>query len=436
MKLILTVADSQQGGAPRGTSRTIQNETITVGRGAGCDWILPDPLNHLSKRHCAIAVSEQGVVVMDLSTNGVFINQAEECLGNGNSAALGDGDRLTLGDYVIEARIAAGGETHSNPIPENDDDPFGIGDLVSRPAPPPPSRDRPVHDEPFVSPFPPSSAGPPPVSSIPENIAWLDEESGAASPAPSQALPIDSPLARSDHLPAHESAYIPPRVEGTAIPEDWWNEEPVAAGAGRAERRAPAPGSGGGLMEAFLAGAGLPDDALRGQDEVAVMRAIGSAYRAAVLGIADILRTRAAIKYEFRIEATHIAGIGNNPLKMLDKPDEILAAMIGVPPRGFQEAGIALRDGIRDLKVHQLATVAAIQVALTQLLAQLDPGALKSRLDRRSILANVLPAARKARYWEVFEESYKAIAAELEEDFNGVFGKAFAEAYENGMTRL
>jgi type VI secretion system FHA domain protein len=109
--------------------------------------------------------------------------------------------------------------------------------------------------------------------------------------------------------------------------------------------------------------------------------------------------------------------------------------MVGAATPGFQEAGVALRDSLRDIKAHQLAMVAAIQVALARLLAQLDPEMLKSRLEKRSLLDAVLPGARKARYWEAFEESYKSIAAELEEDFNGVFGKAFAEAYEDELHR-
>ena len=432
MKLTLTIVASQSGNAPRGTSRTVEGDQLLIGRGAGCDWILPDPLNHLSKRHCAIASEGAGFVITDTSTNGVFINDTGEPLGNGKTAALHDGDRLTLGDYVLEARIAAPEQPARRSAPQNeDDDPFGIADLlVNRappPAPPPISPPAPRNDSPFA-PLPSGGLGDSDRSPlIPEDVSWLKDEPDQNLVPP--RVP-DSNLATFDHVPGPQAAYVPPRIEGTGIPDDWPGQETPPRPAPPA---AAAPA--GELILAFLTGAGLPPDAVRGQDPAAVMRAVGKAYRIAVLGLAEILRTRALIKSEFRIEQTKIGAVGNNPLKFLDSADPILGAMVGASAPGFQEASIALGDGIRDLKAHQLAMVAAIQAALTQLLAQLDPNALKSRLERRSLLDAVVPGARKARYWEAFEQSYKAIAAELEEDFNGVFGKAFAEAYEDELRR-
>jgi type VI secretion system protein len=636
MKLTLTVIASQSANAPLGASRAIEGDQIIIGRGAGCDWILPDPLNHLSKRHCVIVANTTGYVVTDTSTNGVFVNDAGEALGNGATVAIRDGDRLTLGDYVLEARIVESQREAQPPVAaEDDDDPFGIGDIMLQrpPSPaspaPPPARtpgfatfsEEPALAAPFASsePAAPFTSGAGDLGRpglIPEDISWINETppEERAPPAP---LPGDSGLASSDHLAGHHAAFVPPRVEGAAIPDKWWNDEaqqrpaapsrlatPARAGAAidrqshlagapafsvtlvvtasptpeipcgasrtiannqvvigrgtdcdwslpdplghlskrhcviaasakgcvvtdtstngvfvneagmaigsgatsalydgdrlklgdyvleahiaqaRPERELartheqverlhsvdgvdelPIEGGGGSgipndwlndapssepaappnapphaaapaaaprlamppssdLIAAFLSGAELPPDSLKGQDAAAVLRATGRAYRAAVVGLAEILRTRALIKSEFHIEKTRIGAV-----------DEIMAAMVGGATPGFQEAGVALRDGIRDLKAHQLAMVAAIQVALARLLAQLDPEMLKSRLEKRSLLDAVLPGARKARYWEVFEKSYKSIAAELEEDFNGVFGKAFAEAYEDELGR-
>ena len=646
MKLTLTVIASQSANAPRGTSRIVETDQLIIGRGAGCDWILPDPLNHLSKRHCVIAAKANGYVITDTSTNGVFLNDAGEALGNGGNVAIHDGDRIAIGDYVLEARIAESQPEAPRAVPaENEDDPFGIADIMlQRPSPispsSPPARDPGyapfAADPPLVAPFaPPEPASPFTPSAedigrpglIPEDISWVNERTSEEPTAP---LPGDSGLASSDHLAGHQAAFVPPRVEGAGIPDEWWDQPApqrpaapsrpatpkelsaeaaidrqdlstgvpamrltlvvaasptpeVPRGASRAiandqivigrgpdcdwclpdplnhlskrhcviavsatgcsvidtstngvfvneagtaigpgatsalydgdrlklgdyvleahiaearpglERtRAPAqiervhsadvanePGlkSGGDggipddwlndapstplaalpnrpvrstapaaaprvamppsddLIAAFLSGAELSPDSLQGQDPAAILTAAGRAYRAAVVGLAEILGTRALIKSEFHIERTRIGAVGNNPLKFLENPDEIMAAMVGAATPGFQEAGVALRDGIRDLKAHQFAMVAAIQVALARLLGQLDPEILKSRFEKGSLLAAVLHGARKARYWEVFEESYKAIAAELEEDFNGVFGKAFAEAYEDALHR-
>ncbi len=433
MRLTLTVVVGQAGGAAAGTARTFEDEQGTIGRGATCDWILPDPLNHLSKRHCLIASTGTGFTVTDTSTNGVFINGSPEPLGNGKTAALADGDRLGLGDYVLEVRISAAEPSLQGHALLADDDPFGIAEFrLDRAAPPPaaPAAPPPLPEtpfEPFAEPVRPAGG---PI--IPEDFDLLSDdgglpESGPAVRAPSDAW-RDGPM--RDDVPAQRSAFIPPRVEGSAIPEDWLEQEGLAA----KPSAPPAPASE--LLGAFLAGAGLAADTLAGQDPAAVMRALGKAYREAVLGIADILRTRTMVKSEFHIEQTRIGATGNNPLKFLADPEAIIAAMVGRPAPGFQEAGAALREGVRDLKAHQLAMLAAMQVALTKLLAQFDPDMLKSRLEKKSLLDAVVPGARKAKYWEVFEQSYKAIAAELEEDFHGALGKAFAEAYEDEIHRL
>jgi type VI secretion system protein len=439
MKLILTVVASQPGGAPPGTARAFERAEAVIGRGAGCDWILPDPANHLSKRHCVVGIAGGRATVTDTSTNGVFVNDAPQPLGNGATAALADGDRLTLGDYVLEARIAAVAESRRD-VAIDETDPFGIAEFQVKPPPPPPP------PPPLETPAPPEPSFPPfqmaPIAAgtggplIPEDFDILADEPAAAPAAPQRSEADWRAEAMPDNVAAERVAFVAPKVEGGGIPDDWLSEAnastPALAAVPERAMRLPA----GDLFGAFLAGAGIDGDALATQDPAAVMRAAGRAYRAAVLGFAEILRARTMVKSEFRIEQTRIGAIGNNPLKFLGDPDEIVAAMLGEARPGFQEASAALGDGVRDLKAHQLAVLAAMQIALMKLIQQLDPAALKARLEGSSLLDAVLPGARKARYWEVFEASYKAIAGQLEEDFHGAFGKAFAEAYEDEMRKL
>src|ERR1700761_6683249 len=174
MQLPLTVIASQPGDAPQGTSRAVQGDQVSIGRGAGCDWILPDPLNHLSKRHCIVATSAAGFVITDTSTNGVFVNENSEPIGNVKSVALHDGDRMMLGDYVLEARIAesVADLNRAVAISEDDDDPFGIGDLIAHrtPLPPVPSE----VSQPSTPSFSPFGSEPDELSHnpiIPEDVA-------------------------------------------------------------------------------------------------------------------------------------------------------------------------------------------------------------------------------------------------------------------------
>jgi len=93
-------------------------------------------------------------------------------------------------------------------------------------------------------------------------------------------------------------------------------------------------------------------------------------------------------------------------------------------------------ESIKDLKAHEFALMAGMQSAVIALLRQFDPEQLKQRLDKQSLLQSVVPGARKAKYWEVYEQQYREIAGDVSENVRGVFGRAFAQAYEEQVKKL
>ena len=107
MEVVLHFQDT---GAVPGDGRPVRmtGDCITVGRGAENDLQLPDPDRTLSKRHCVIETRGPDVVVVDLSTNGTFLNYAREPLG-ASPTRLGDGDVLTVGPYELRVGIGQGG---------------------------------------------------------------------------------------------------------------------------------------------------------------------------------------------------------------------------------------------------------------------------------------------------------------------------------------
>lgn len=91
------------GGAAAGNSQTklLSKGTLSIGRGAGNDWVLADPDRHLSKTHCILSVENGRVVLTDVSTNGVHINGARQATARDSRTILTDGDDFRLGDYTI-----------------------------------------------------------------------------------------------------------------------------------------------------------------------------------------------------------------------------------------------------------------------------------------------------------------------------------------------
>jgi type VI secretion system protein len=73
----------------------------TIGRAPDNDWILPDPKRVLSGHHCEIEYRSGVFWLKDTSTNGVYVNEAEEPAFTIGPIELQDGDRLRMGDFEV-----------------------------------------------------------------------------------------------------------------------------------------------------------------------------------------------------------------------------------------------------------------------------------------------------------------------------------------------
>jgi type VI secretion system FHA domain protein len=298
-----------------------------------------------------------------------------------------------LGDF---APAPAGGPAAPAPLP---------------PAPPPP----------FPAPF----AAPVPASPV----------------APMRAAPPPPPLAASPAapppaiLPVATAPQAPPPVAAVAPASPFDAASVATTGGGSA-----APADQAALFAAFAEGAGLPQvDLLAGQgaqaDPRAAMRAIGALFAAFVAGTREVLMSRAEIKHEMRVEQTMMRARDNNALKFSISAQEALVALLHPSRPGYKAPLAAVEEAFNDIRSHEMAVMAGLQTALIALLKRFDPEALESRLQR-GMLDAVLPGARKARFWELFCATYKDIATEAQDDFQSIFGREFARAYDAQIRKL
>ena len=181
------------------------------------------------------------------------------------------------------------------------------------------------------------------------------------------------------------------------------------------------------MFEAFLDGAGLPG--VTPADPVAAMRALGATFRAMVGGLRETLIARASIKDEFRIAQTVIRPRGNNPLKFSASDDDAMLALLGIGRRSEMNGAAAAEEALRDVRLHELATMAAMQSAARALLRQFDPAKLRDEAGASGVLAH----ASKARAWDGFEALHAKLTSSLSDDFDSAFGRAFARAYEQAQ---
>ena len=414
--------------------REVHGGEFSIGRGEKNEWVIADAERHLSKKHCRIVYSGGDWELYDLSTNGTYLNQASDPIGRGVAQKLHHGDRIKFGLYEVEVLIeeeaapAAGHAEFSSSHRQSD--------FMREPAAPRSNR----------------SFGD---ASLPERGSVLDPPNSLILPADFDPLaPNPEPFAgptQPDHSPALESAFRPP-TPVAIIPDDW---DVDLRGASRPqtaqspphpkpqEEGKPAPSqheqpplpqavSDTRLAAAFLRGVGLGEAAL--SDPEKTLERIGAALRATVNGLRQTLIARASIKDEFRIAQTVIRPSGNNPLKFSLDDDDALATLLGIGRRGAMAAEEAIAEAFDDLRMHELATVSAMQAAVRILLAQFEPEAIERKAANNAL--QIHPAQKKARAWDLFVLQHKSITQALSDDFDSVFGKAFARAYEQAIDEL
>ena len=96
----------------------------------------------------------------------------------------------------------------------------------------------------------------------------------------------------------------------------------------------------------------------------------------------------------------------------------------------------AMRDAFDDLRAHQIGVMAGMRAALDGVLQRFDPQQLEAKLSKRSAIDSLIPATRKARLWEAFQQLFGQLSSEAHDDFDELFGKAFLAAYEQQLDRL
>ncbi len=429
MPLFLTTLRCPDGAAPE--HRTVTRGPFSIGRGTESDWVLPDPDRVLSKRHCRITARGDGWLVTDSSSNGTLLNGAT--LDTDLPHPLRDHDRLAFGPYEFDVRIGdalpdeAGGVAPRRGVQP--------GDM---------SEDRLTGD-----PFAPQADGPletaNPSVGLPPDFGALGADDQVAEP-----------YAAPDHAPDLQAHFRAPRPSLELLPEDWDLEaeptppapqpppapEPPMApvpdtvpGAARtpmppaAIQNAEAAQSG---FQAFAAGAGVAGPAPADAD--GALRTLGAAFRAVAVGLRRIMIARAMVKGEFRIEQTMIRPAGNNPLKFSADDGDALAALLGIGRQGGMGPEQAISEAMRDMRLHELAVTSAMQRAVRDVLAELEPGRVARGLrpggwGRRF-------GRGKARAWDAYAARHAQTMQALADDFDSVFGKSFARAYEAALTSL
>ena len=463
MPAMISINVASYNGNPfSGTSAIFDAAGGGIGRAEGNRLVLAEPDQTISRIHAEIVFARDRFLIVNRGVAPIGLNG--RAIESGQQHAIAPADQLQIGAYVLivadasaspafastdfagtipagwdllgtaaDETIPVPGGSPSSALPRPTTampvDPFGAFGLAT-PGP----DGRPAARDANLSPVasvqaPPALPGKQqimPAQALerraPEGavLSWLS----ASGDSYSTIMAVASPSSKPD------PAWRPPAPEvRTRAPM------PPAAPARAAAVASPAGSEA--LSAAWREGLGadgLPDDALR--ITPALLRVVGRVLREATQGTVDLLAARTALKREIRAEMTMIAVRENNPLKFSASVDIALGHLLGTPAQGFLSPEHAMRDAYEDLRAHQFATLAGMRAALEGIFARFDPAVLEGRLAQKSMVESLLPAKRKARMWEVYNEMYKQLETEASDDFHELFGKAFLQAYEDHIAEL
>lgn len=205
---------------------------INIGRGNTNHWVLPDTSSMVSRQHCRIENIAGQWQLIDMSTNGTIVNDA--LLARGAGAPLKPGDRLKIGEYVIDVEDAGGfgaGTPIATAAGDMSGDPFGVHDMVG-PGVGPPMAHVPI--TPQIGPDAGDLFGElgnaPPAGAAPrrptEDMFGGPAPLPGPTPSPSRpAMPFGSPFdnrGRPGAIPSNQPAgfgHSDPWVDAKALPD-------------------------------------------------------------------------------------------------------------------------------------------------------------------------------------------------------------------------
>ncbi|WP_095185219.1 type VI secretion system-associated FHA domain protein TagH [Pseudomonas sp. Irchel 3H9] len=440
MSLCLTITSYHKITPGQCAEKSMNQGSMAIGRSSDNDWVLPDPERLVSSQHCVIQYKDGRYYLTDNSTNGVELVNAGVRMRRGNSELLQNGELIRIGDYEIQARIDFNVQVaDSQPFAGESPNSFEalMGAVVNAPV-----------ATPVIA---PQFQGASSMDTLPDLFDFL---SPTAVPPPT--VPDHVPCEQHDFRPPTPVA-VPvveaPPVSGSVIPEDWdlFGDAPAPLVSAPPPPPPTAPiipsppvvepmlpvadSQQPDLLQAFLRGAGLDQLRLDKAQAEAQMESIGRSYRLMVEGLIDVLRARASLKGEFRMQQTMIQPAENNPLKFAPNAEEALLLLLRHGNQAFMAPDLAVRDSFDDLRAHQLAVMAGVEAAIKHLLTRFEPAQLEERMGKPGGLSSIFNGSRQAQYWQQFTELYSNISREAQEDFQDLFGREFSRAYEEHSAR-
>ena len=364
--------------------RVFREDGGTIGRSLENDWILPDPDRFISGKHATIDFQSGAYYLADVSTNGVYVNDEEDPLGNGNPRRLFHGDRLRMGDFEFTVTLDEG-EDLEMPAPE-------------------PMTVVPDHIEQLVD-----------EESLKSGIQMLDEEEITGGDAFQAAL------------------FGETTTEKAKEPEPKLDQQPnpFAVGPTQDEQKMI---DAAHLLDAFMKGLDITRAEIHpSTDPLEVMENAGKVLKEFVDGTSDLLASRTALKSMFRLDQTTVLPRHNNPLKLAENTrDSMMQLLVGKEGEYLGPVD-AVREVCRDLRFHHDAVLEAMIGAYQEFADRFDPDELQQNFDKTLDGKPLFKKMNQVKYWQLYCDLYPIMTQPGSGRFPHQFSEEFVRCYEKQL---
>ena len=375
MQLIFEVCRTASGEPP--ARKTFDAVGGVIGRGAGCDWVIPDAGRLISSRHGLVGYRQGHYFLTDISSNGIGVSGSMERLCKGQARLISDGDVYQLGNLDIRANLVV-----------QERQPFAREDMIP--------------DDAFLELDP--------VRALEREHMGVDSptEQGVLDTS-TQVLPpslCQGPVDR-DHLVVPKWA---------AATEDILPCEPATA--------APA---GETFWPQFARALGMPLDSLDTPAREALAIKVAGLLKLTIEGLQQSLRTRDELHSELSEALAVPVHATPNPLKDCADSHAAMMSLLGAGEGKALCAEQAVTQVYRDLQVHQLALVVACRATVRGALAAFAPGHLLLCFEREGKSPRFFG---DGAHWRAYQRHYRRLTQEQplgEQLLRRDFSKAYEE---------
>lgn len=424
-----------------------KSQVYVVGRSEQCDWCLPDPDRVISGRHALVKKRGNEIAIIDVSTNGVFINRSVEPLGKENNHILSDGDFIVFGDYEIEVSLNGMGLTPT----DKQRDAVRVKSQQELLA----EEDKASHDD--------WNFGIP--TSRLNKVSSVENNNFAQKPDAEMPLPVFmGNLEDSFVAPSREDS-IPERMHDLPIPEDWSAmfsaetpdgidskylteefelEQNVEENCFQDEsdvvcQKTSAPvlqsasfvtGESATGLDAFVRGLGISRNMVPAETDEQWWYELGVSMQHLMTGLMESLHQRSAFKQSSRLNQTLFKRQENNPLKFSATLEDAIHNLFSRNSASFLPADQAITEAFADIEKHEKALLAGVVGAVGGIMNTLSPESIAEKTSERQFWQRLSPSSSNLKNWAAYEAMYRRLEQDLEGSNSVFYWDDFVKAYE------